>query len=449
MNSVISKKNIVIGIGLILGVVTTVTLVLLVVFGVIPSNGCKDPKPTCASPATLTCSNWAWGCKCGGQSYVEATNGLTCVNPAKPTCSDKGVWSCMCGTESGSTNDQQTCQVEQGANYVCDALNNVWNCECNGTNLSEKRNNAQSCANYNGDYKCVSTKGTQPSWQCVCPNPATGHDEPLLTCGINETPECTKSNGWICTCGKNGAASDSPYGRNPDALNCNGTDWVSTCTDEMPQRCVGHATCVNNGGNWSWQCKCGAEELDKFIATSQCPARRGNITCDSSYNCSCVSVNDPNNPVSLMDCADGTGYCDNSGEIQCCLPVGSSAKELSNVFVQAYEDTVANLNPNDQVLIQYGVNVYTMINTTDIGNVQQRLQAIQNQFLKNLRSKWVTSKFSAIDPDLILEKLKTCTGLTKDMVKTDTQNGICTILNVLSNVQLVQLNIVQIPFCQK
>jgi hypothetical protein len=410
-NNFLSGKIIAIGIGILL-VVGTVILVLVFTLGGVSSSGCTNPKPVCNSPAELSCKHSAWLCKCDGQTYVESAGGsdvVACNDPATAICSEEGNWSCMCGTASGSADDQQTCETDEKGTYICDVSNNAWNCQCDGTNLVDKSDEHLNCANYSGNYKCVSpndngnpsgTSGTR--WECTCTNPTTGEDDVIPTCGNNETPD--------------------------------GTNWVCACADPSPKSCVGLATCVNYDGNWNWECKCGAEELDKFIATSQCPARRGNIVCnDGAYECNCVSSIDSNNPVALLDCSDGTGYCDKSGEIQCCLGAGD-AQNLSDAFAQAYEETLEELDPDEQVMMEYGVPIYQMISTGDAG---ERLQEIQNRFVQKLKSKQLPDGW---DPDAILEKIQTCTGLTKDAVKTEAQKAICGIWEILSNLEMVELN---------
>lgn len=433
-------KHVAIGIGILL-VLVTVTLILVFTLGQVSSSGCTGTKPVCESPAVVTCDGSLWSCKCGGVTYVESGGGNTvvsCEDPATPVCSENTGWSCMCGTESGSAADQQTCETDQEGTYVCDVSSNAWSCQCDGTNLVDKSDEQLACANHDGIYKCV-TRNTDgigsASWECTCTNSTTGKDDRMPTCGSNETPKCT-DDGWVCVCGQQGSvANESPCGRNPAALSCDGTDWVCACKDPIPENCLGHATCVNDRGIWNWACKCGAEKLDAFIAASQCQARRGGISCrGDSYQCSCVSISDPNNPASLLDCSDGTGYCDDSGNLQCCLAPGD-AENLSDALEQAYEETLVGLSSNEQVLLEHGGSVYDMISTE--GNAEERLREIQDQFMQKLKSKQLPKNW---DADTLVEKLRTCTGLTKDAVKRNARNAICGMWDVLHNVGMVELN---------
>jgi len=433
-------KRVAIGIGILL-VLVTVTLILVFTVSQVSSSGCTGPKPLCESPAVLSCEGSFWSCKCGGVTYVQSGGGNTavsCENPATPVCSENVGWSCMCGTESGSVADQQTCETDQGGTYACDIASNAWNCRCDGISLADKSDEQLACANRGGNYKCVggNTNGTGPAnWECTCVNSITGKYDETPTCGSNETPKCTEV-GWVCACGhQDSAASEHLCGRNPGALSCDGTEWVCACKDPIPENCLGQATCVNDRGIWNWACKCGAEKLDAFIATSQCPARGGSVSCNGdSYGCSCVSVSDPNNPASLLDCSDGTGYCDNSGNLQCCLAPGA-ARTLSDALEQAYKETLASISPDEQVLLDYGVSVYDMISTG--GNAKERLREIQNQFVQRLKSKQLPTDW---DADTIAEKLQTCTGLAKDAVEPNARNAICDMWDVLYKMKMVELN---------
>ncbi len=144
---------------IVLGIVISTSIVLLVTLGP-QSTGCSTTdKPACTG-GTLTCEGLSWVCKCQGQTY----DGPPCPDTADTVCTN-GSWSCMCGTESGSSD----CS-DSGAQNVCHTNSDSsksWSCQCNGIDLNTKSIERNACTRTkNGQYRCTGS-GDSAEWKCT------------------------------------------------------------------------------------------------------------------------------------------------------------------------------------------------------------------------------------------------------------------------------------------